>query len=51
MKQMIVMAMIMSSHFVAHMKAGSHFGFIPRMQISKKKLKDNKFFISVNLVY
>jgi len=50
MKQMIVMAMIMSSHFVVHMKAGSHFGFIPRMQISNK-LKDNNLFTGVNLAY
>ena len=36
MKQVIVMAMIMNSHFVVHMKAGSHVGFIPSKQISKQ---------------
>ena len=36
MKQIIVMAMIMYSHFVVHMKAGRHFGFILSMQISKQ---------------
>ena len=33
---MIVMAMTMNSHFVVHMKAGRHVGFIPSMQISKQ---------------
>ena len=36
MKQMIVIAVNMNSHFVVHMKAGRHVGFILSMQISKQ---------------
>ena len=36
MKQIIVMAMTMNSHFFVHTKAGRHVGFILSMQISKQ---------------